>query len=340
MNHLLKEGPLLNEKGNLVEAGYSTQLIKKYNRKDIKANKLKIKEWDYYYVGNDKYGIALTVGDNSYIASISVSFLDFTKPSQITKSKMLLFTMGKLNLPSTSVVGDVIVNKKGCTFKFLIEGDKRHLIVNYPKFDNNKEFKCDIYLKQTNRDSMVIATPFNKPKHFYYNQKINLLLGSGTVTIGDTNYDFNNTYGVLDWGRGVWTYKNTWYWSSLNSVINNKPIGFNLGYGFGDTSASSENMFFYNDRSYKLDDVIFDIPKDKKGRDDFLSPWRIYSKDQRIDLIFTPIINRSAHMSVLVIKSIQDQVFGTFKGTITINNDEKIEIPNLLGFAEKVTNHW
>ena len=60
-NHLLGPGPLLNENGDLFEAGYATSLVKQYSRDAIKAPTSRIKEWDYYYVGNAKYGIALTV---------------------------------------------------------------------------------------------------------------------------------------------------------------------------------------------------------------------------------------------------------------------------------------
>ena len=44
--------------------------------------------------------------------------------------------------------------------------------------------------------------------------------------------------------------------------MNGKPFGFNIGYGFGDTSAASENMLFYDGTAHKLDDVTFHIPKD------------------------------------------------------------------------------
>ena len=54
---ILTGGPLLNEKGNLVEAGYSRMMLKEYDRKKIKAGKLKIKEWDYYLVHDDKYAV-------------------------------------------------------------------------------------------------------------------------------------------------------------------------------------------------------------------------------------------------------------------------------------------
>lgn len=67
MNHELIDGPSLDDNGDLLEAGYVTSLVKIYDRNKIKAGKSRIKEWDYYYVGNKDYGIALTIADNSYI---------------------------------------------------------------------------------------------------------------------------------------------------------------------------------------------------------------------------------------------------------------------------------
>ena len=58
-NKVTKAGDLLDEKGHLIECGYATKLIKKYDRNHIKAGKLRIKEWDYYLIYNDKYGIAI-----------------------------------------------------------------------------------------------------------------------------------------------------------------------------------------------------------------------------------------------------------------------------------------
>lgn len=52
MQHKLSSGPLLDNNGNLIEAGYSNNLIKEYDRNQIRASKLRIKEWDYYYIGN------------------------------------------------------------------------------------------------------------------------------------------------------------------------------------------------------------------------------------------------------------------------------------------------
>ena len=339
--HLLSSGPLLNEAGNLAEAGYAFGLVKRYDREAIKAKKSRIKEWDYYYIGNKERGLALTLADNGYMGLVSISLLDFQKKNDITVSKIILFPMGKMKLPRTSRMGDVAYAdpKKGIELKFLHQGDKRRLLCTFPKFGKAKQiFRCDILLQETNKNSMVIATPFDTPRHFYYNQKINNLVASGYVKLGETFLDFGrDTYGVLDWGRGVWTYRNTWYWSSLNAFQDGHYIGFNLGYGFGNTSRASENMFFYDEKAVKLDDVKMDIPLAKNGKDDFMRPWTFKSKSGDIDLVFTPIYDRHADMNLLVLRSNQHQVFGTFSGTFTVDG-ETIVLRDLMGFAEKVYN--
>ena len=341
MQRKLTEGKLLDSNGNLCEAGYATSLLKEYNRNDIKAKPSRIKEWDYYYIGNSHYGVALTIADNSYMGLCSLSFLDFNKPLQVTKSVMKWFTKGKLCLPSSSKKGDVFFKNKKVEMSFRHENNKRHITCSWKEFTKSKkDVRLDLYLEETNKDSIVVATPFNKNAHFYYNQKINLLKANGYVKIGEEILDFNdNTYGVLDWGRGVWTYKNTWYWSSMSGEFEGSRIGFNLGYGFGDTSTHSENIFFFDDKSWKLEDVHFDIPFDKHGNDSFMEPWKFRSQSGDINLTFTPLLNRHANMNVGIIKSLQNQVFGKFSGYIIVDGKEYF-FTDMLGFAEKVTNKW
>lgn len=342
--HLLTEGPLLNEEGNLNEAGYALSLVKKYDRNLIKAGKSRIKEWDYYYVGNKKRGIAMTIADNGLYAMASATLFNFETKTYVEKMTLKAFTFGKTNLPSSSKEGDVVFQNKEVEMKFLHEGETvRRLLLVWKNFSGEKELRADIKLTETlNGNSLVIATPWPKKKHFYYNQKINLLSSTGYAKLDDDFVDLSHdTYGTLDWGRGVWTYKNTWYWSSMNTIQDGKEIGWNLGYGFGDTSAASENILFYDGNVYKLDDVRFDIPLDKKGHDDFMKRWTFRSEKRDIKIEFTPILNRHSDSNLVVIRSNQNQVFGVFNGTIRLPDSEKlIVIEDAPGFAEKVYNRW
>lgn len=188
---------------------------------------------------------------------------------------------------------------------------------------------------------MVICTPFDKPGCFYFNQKINCMRARGQVRLGEKTYVFDpaDSFGVLDWGRGVWTYHNTWYWGSASGQVEGVPFGWNIGYGFGDTSAASENMLFYGGKAHKLSQVCFHIPQ-RDGRDDFLSPWRFTSDDGRFEMKFDPILDRAACTDVKLIKSDQHQVFGRFTGTATLDDGTVIRVRDMIGFAEKVENKW
>ncbi|NCB92762.1 MAG: DUF2804 domain-containing protein [Clostridia bacterium] len=342
MQTKLRKGELLDEHGNLTQAGYAHSLVKTYDRKKIKAGKHRIKEWDYYLIYNERFGVALTVDDNAYMGLMSISFLDFQKKKEKTVSLMTLFPMGKTDLPSSSAMGVTSFQNKRCYFSFRKEDDKRILLAEIADFDDKKPIRMKIVLTDEPEDSMVIATPFEKKGCFYYNQKIIGMRASGVVEYKGERYLFDprESFGLLDWGRGVWTYENTWYWSAMQGEIDGKVVGFNLGYGFGNTEAASENMFFYEGKAHKLERVKFHIPGEKKGKPRYLQPWVFSSSDDRIKLTFTPILDRNSCTSVGIILSDQHQVFGWFDGYVILDDGTKVSIRHMLGFAEKVRNKW
>ena len=120
--------PLLDEKGNLTQAGYAKKLLPVYDRSKVKGGLMRLKEWDYYYVGNDRFGVALTIADNSYMGLDSISFLSFEgEPWEITKSPMRILTLGKTGLPETSAEGVSTIFGKGYSLLFRVEDGKRNV---------------------------------------------------------------------------------------------------------------------------------------------------------------------------------------------------------------------
>ena len=347
MQHRLSYGKLLNEKGHLSEAGYSTSLVREYCRADIKAPALRIKEWDYYLIYNDRIAIALTMDDNAYMSMLSASFIDLTVPCEITVSPMGILPMGKVGLPSSSAAGishlKLADKKNPAEFTFSTENGVRKLQCKMENFHNGHSFVCDIVLTEEPRDSMVIATPFDgAPKAFYYNQKIVGMRASGSVSVDGKLYTLEpgETFGLLDWGRGVWTYENTWYWGAGHGMADGRVVGFNIGYGFGNTSAASENMIFVDGIAHKLDRVTFNIPQTPDGKDDFLKPWTFTSSDGRFEMDFLPILDRASCTDVKLICSDQHQVFGKFTGKMVLDDGTVIHLKYFVGFEEKVHNKW
>ena len=334
--------PLLDEKGNLTEPGYAKKLLPVYQRAKVKGGLMRLKEWDYYYVGDDQVGIALTIADNSYMALDSISFLSFgDSPWQITKSPMRLLPLGRTGLPEDSGSGVSQIAGRDYFINFTVAGGKRVLTAHMENFKDGKPIDIRVTLTKEPEESIVICTPFEKEGHFYFNQKINCMRAEGTVVLGEEYHSFSpdSAFGVLDWGRGVWTYHNTWYWGSASGVYDGVDFGFNIGYGFGDTSAASENILFYAGRAHKLSQVTFHIPM-KDGKEDYLNPWKFTSDDGRFEMDFQPVIDRASNTDFVVLGSDQHQVFGRFSGTATLDDGTILHIRDLFGFAEKVENKW
>lgn len=344
MQNKLSQGRLLDENGNLVEAGYAFDLVKDYSRADVKASKLRLKEWDYYIITDGKKAVALTIDDNGYMSLASVSYLDFQRPFYITKSVMGFMPLGKIGMPSSFKEGNAIFDGKKVKGSFLKQTGKRILKFYYPKFDGEKDFSCEFTLTDEPKEKIVIATPFHKPKHFYYNAKINCMRAEGFAKIGDKTFEFSkeDSLATLDWGRGVWTYKNEWYWGSMQCYLEDGArFGWNIGYGFGDTSKASENMLFTEDVAHKLDKVVFDIPKTSDGKGfDYSADWNFYSNDGRFKMHFKPIIDRYDYTNAIVLSSLQHQVFGVFSGEAVLDDGTVIYIKDKIGFAEHVKNKW
>lgn len=345
MQHAITSSrPLLDKKGNIAEPGYAKSLLPVYRRADVKASPLRLKEWDYYCVNNGKIALCLTIADNGYMGMDSISLINLEEGWEITTSPMQVLTRGKKNLPETSARGVTAASGKGYYLQFSVEDGKRVLIAQMKKFGPEGSLYAKVTLTDEPAESMVIATPFDKAGHFYYNQKINCMRAEGFVTYGyhNTTYEFSpaDSFAVLDWGRGVWTYDNTWYWGSASGLADGVPFGFNIGCGFGDTSAASENMLFYDGRAHKLSQVHFGIPGDDQGKPDYLAPWKFTSDDGRFEMDFIPTLDRKSKTDFKVLMSDQHQVFGRFTGTAELDDGTRITVQDLPGFAEKVRNKW
>jgi hypothetical protein len=108
-----------------------------------------------------------------------------------------------------------------------------------------------------------------------------------------------------------------------------------MGFGFGDTTAATENALILDGRIHKLGrvDFIYDS-------DDFMQPWRMVSPDGRLDLEFVPFLDRTAATNLLVITSEVHQMFGRYDGTAQTDEGDRIHLDGLVGFAEEHHARW
>ena len=346
---------LLGRDGEIVEPGWAKSQVWQYKRDMIKALKFRIKEWDYYMIIHDakdsddeSFAAAFTMSDDGYLGLQSVSLLHLgpKDQSEHTETVLNLFPMGKMHMPEKSSSGDVEFKDDRLHLLYEKNENSRRIKCAFNNFKDGKELTADIILEEPQMDTMVIATPWDKKHAFYYNQKINCMKASGSVVYDGKIYAFDKErdYATLDWGRGVWTYDNTWYWGNGNARIDGHDFGFNIGYGFGNTSAATENVITYDGIVHKLDDITIEIPGDVSLYDmdspRYMEDWKITSSDKRFEMTFHPILDRAAKLDYKVIESDQHQVFGRMNGKAILDDGKIIEISDMLCFIEKVHNKY
>ena len=172
MQHRMGVGELLDAGGGLAERGWATQEVRRYDRSVLRSPDPRIKEWDYYCVLTDEFGIALTVADNGHMGFLGASWMDFGARSFVNGGVGTPAPHGAMNLPSSADAGDIVQVHPKMQLAFRHEPGGRRLTIDAPDFDKGRGLSGELWLAQPPMDRMVIATPFPEvPDAFYYNQR-------------------------------------------------------------------------------------------------------------------------------------------------------------------------
>jgi len=344
MQHEITESSnLLDSAGRLVQCGWARQPLLTYNPENLAFYRLRalqflrLKEWDYYAVFTPRYFVAMAVANLGYADNVFAYLLDFEQPWMHEESLLIPLARG-VSLPHDSQLGDVHFDNGTVHMEFRVEDGGRRLVINWPNFHTGAGLTADIQLRLPPRhESVVMATPIGE-RRFYYNRKLNCLPASGWLRYAGQTYSLDPTQclGGLDWGRGVWEYRSFWNWASASAYLpDGRSLGLNLGEGFGDLTAASENAFILDGCVHKLDQVPFVY-----NPSDYMQPWCFVSSDGALDLTFTPFYERVARSNVLIISSEVHQMFGHYSGRLRTAGGEQIEVRDLLGFAEEHHARW
>lgn len=336
--------PLLNEKGYLNKTGWCFQNKFAYDRSKIGANATRIKEWDFYQISNDKYCVQITIADISLGGAVTVGFFDLETGEEYSTMMLNLFTFGRMNLSKDAMAAHSYSFKRG-NFDLELDVTKEKRTIKFTGKKGFKDFKLDITLDMLpEHDSLIMAVPFNKEDQFYYNQKVNCMAATGTVEYGDINFEFkgkeDNSYCVLDWGRGVWPFHEDWWWGNGSTTLSDGNIfGFEIGWGFGNTDDGIENAVFYNGEGTKIGKITLvneeEVMKDWTGQD-----WIFKSEDGKFEMTMTPTFDHYTMLRFIFIGNICHQVFGKWNGTVTLDDGTKLEIKDMVAFCEHSDNMW
>ncbi len=344
MQHeLTTSSPLLNEHGELVQVGWARQPLLDcnleaahfYRFRPLQA--FRLKRWDYYGLTTPELYFSATLAHLGYAGLVFVYTLDFQTGG--FHEETLLIPLGRgIHLPRNSNHGDSSFDNGRVQVAFRLEENGRRIKVKWPAFNRGRGLSADLLLHQEpDHESLVIVIPIGT-RRFYYNRKVNCLPAEGWVEQGKQRTEVTpaQSLGNLDWGRGVWEYRSFWVWASASAFLpDGRTLGLNLGYGFGDTSAATENAIILDGRIHKLEQILFDY-----DAGDLMRVWHMKSPDGRLDLQFVPFKERVARSNVVLVKSEVHQLFGRYRGQVVTDDGEAIAVRDVIGFAEEHHAQW
>jgi hypothetical protein len=340
---ITQPGPLLNQNGELSIKGWSSQPLLDSNLENVNFYSLKflqplrLKQWDYYGLTTQTHYYSFTISDIGYLGMVFAYVIDFENLKMHEETLALPLAKG-VKLPRNSQDGISEYRNENVRLVFSTTNDQRKISVAWKNFEDGKDLLAEFKLSHpAGHESMNLVIPIEK-RRFYFNRKINCLPASGWVEYLGQRQELtpDTALGNLDWGRGVWAYDSFWVWASASGFTTEMDrIGLNLGYGFGDTSAATENAFILNGKIHKLGKVEFQY--DSKN---FMNPWTMTSDDDRLQLTFTPFLDRPAKTDVKLLYSEVHQMFGKYSGKLVTDEGNIIEIKDLIGFAEEHHARW
>lgn len=334
-NEILQPTLLCDKKGNLNPAaiGYARKPLIQSN---LTGHLMRKKKWNYWGVYGDEIFFSATISHLDYAAICFVYFLEYETQRYYEKT-MTIPLGGRVKMP-TQVLETIKFTSSEMAIEFTYLQNETHLVVTIPNFDGDA-LHADLVISHPPTDETLnVVIPWNR-KTFQFTGKHHTLPTSGLVTIGDRSFSFTpeESFAVLDYGRGVWPRKATWNWGMASQRVRGRRIGLNLGGKWTDGTGMTENAVFVDGKMTKIhEDVLFDYNKE-----DYMQPWHVKSKfSHQVALKFSPFFERVTTANVTLIKSEVHQMFGYYDGHVLLDNGETLVIQQMLGSIEEHIAKW
>ncbi|MBX7167238.1 MAG: DUF2804 domain-containing protein [Pirellulales bacterium] len=330
--------PLLNPDGSLAAWGWARRALMQYNREAIPANRqARIKEWDHYTIMSPEFTVGVTLVQLGPLVSGSAEVIDyaagtirstqFIRPTPVSKAILPADPYGTTRLEQ----GDDFValgfadGRRQIEFRIAKKGPA-------PALEGKVELMAD-----PEHDSVAISRPFAGEGEFFYENKIFGLPASGAVSVDDQTYTLpaDKSWAIFDWGRGLWPHESQWFWGQAAGRVGDRQVAWNLGHGYGDDAHGTCNAILVDGRLHKLD--VVDC---RFNADDRMQPWQFTSNDHRLTLEFRPIYNQHSKTDLGLISAELYKIHGYYSGTLVLDDGTKLEVKDVLGFAEHMKQRW
>jgi len=286
------------------------------------------KRWEYWNVITPSHILAMTISDIDYAGVHEVWLLDRERGeafgvnaiSPLARRTTLPGTLGRG--PARAHAGDLAI-----AVDELDDGTRLRAITPRVRFDV-------VAQRPEGHEAMGVVVPWSE-RLFQYTVKDVARPARGRLWIDGVRHEIpEGSWAVLDHGRGRWPYRVTWNWGAASGHSDGHTVGVQIGAKWTTGTGSTENAVVVDGVVHKISEELtweYDTA-------DWLRPWRMHGR--HADLTFTPFYDKASATSLGVISTRGHQCFGHYNGWMLDSAGRRVQVRDLTGWAEEVTQRW
>jgi hypothetical protein len=329
---------VLDELGRPVNFGWARQPLWNYTPPLLRSPIRRLNAADRYFVYAPGRIITLQVSDLGALGYIGVSIISLKDKTRSTQMHTVPFPLGAMDMPDSSETGQVRVQNKKYMIEFTAMESSRIIRVDFKKFGRNRFLRGELVLTPPpESESLVTLMPWRKEKNaFALSRRSPWYSVEGVMQFGAQEFSFpqGKSWALYEWSRGLRPRSDLHLWAGAAGAVagpsRERSFGFTLGYGDADAGAGSENAVFLEGRLHKLDQVRFHFSPGSP-----MDPWRFSSNDKRLEMIFTPLQERTERKSMFFHAVLRRQFFGSFAGRVILDDGSVLEFADIYGMTER-----
>lgn len=287
------------------------------------------KRWEYWAVQDEQKVLAVTVSDLDYAGLFAVWFSDPSGEEHVATG---LQPVPRLSIPERAGRGEVSVRAKTLAISLQPLPEGLRLRASTPELD------ADVHIERSpGHPSLGVVVPWSSSR-FQYTVKETAMAATGSVRLAGQEFSFAppTAFATWDFGRGKWPYRITWNWGSGAGHVDGHRVGLQFGGAWTDGTGSTENAVFIDDTTHKISEDV----EWRYEPGNWLAPWKLSTRDDAVDLLFTPKRVRTDTTELGVIGNRTHQCFGVWSGRVAAPGAPQLDVSGIPGWVEEVRNRW
>jgi Protein of unknown function (DUF2804) len=289
----------------------------------------RLKQWIGFTLLHPDWYTSVIMQDAQYLASSEIYSYDRERGT--LSQREATRRGGSLALPADLRTRPARFTARGYALTFDLTGaDGYHLVFDIAPGATGPGFRGELHLDAAGA-SAPLSVSSRLPGGRMYTHKA-LYPVSGTLRVGDRDIVFDpaRDLAILDEHHSLLPYRTSWLWGTFGMPTPDGPVGANFAARTSAPGAEEESCLWLPGSCAPLAEIGF-TPTSA----DPLAPWRVRSRDGRLDVTFEPDGRKEVRHQFGVVAIDYFQLCGRYHGTLC-DGERSYQLQDVHGVCESM----